>query len=162
MPRISVVKCRKDGGCLRHVQPFNPHLIMASYSIETYTLNYTADLTALKVKSKNNQTTIATYDLSSAIQLSYASGSYHIVPSDELAGHHLQLNVSNNDSAYVTTADHLGVTDLRTDCRAVFAYHLGFCPIQIQYADGKLHIYSPCTGGCTSPSADCCTITPLN
>jgi hypothetical protein len=134
---------------------------MATYSIETYTLNYTSDLTALKVKTKSTQTTVATYDLTTAIQLSYGSGSYSIISANEMAGHHLQLNAGNGDSAYVTTADHLGVTDLRTDCRAVFAFHLGFCPIQIQYADGKLHIYSPCTGGCTSPSADCCTITPL-
>lgn len=134
---------------------------MASYSIETYTLNYAEDHSVLKVKTKTNQTTIATYDLTNAIQLSYASGNYNIVASTSLEGFNLQLNTADGDSAYVSSTDHLGVTDLRTDCRMLYSHHLGFCPIQIQYVEGKLHIYSPCTGSCEGPSADCCTITQL-
>jgi hypothetical protein len=136
---------------------------MASYSISNHKLIYNSDFSTLYVKLNNN-TLVETYDLSSAHRLECISGNYDITATTIGTGLYGQpFNAGDSDHWEIAanSKDHLGITDLRVERRSLFTYDLEACYVKLKFEDGKLTVYSPCTGYCSEPSSTCCTIVEL-
>lgn len=154
-----------SGGCgvlafriLLHHSPKN-HCYMPNYAMSNHSISYNAAFDVLSVTNTDNNA-VVTYDLTTAHELKVQESNYVISSSSVPTGwHQKKFKPSENDTLSVQQTDHLGVSDLRVERRRhEFYYHLDKCPVRLKYdADGLL-VFSPCEGGCTAPSAACCTI----
>ena len=133
---------------------------MSNYSIENHLLELSADLAQLKVFTKSPKAIVNTFDLTTAHRVKTESGDFVITATTMPSGFLQKFKVADGDSFSFTDADGIGISDLRTvKVRAQLTYHLGACPIVMQFADAELTVQCPCTGSpCTAPQSECCTI----
>lgn len=135
---------------------------MPNFSISGHTLAYNTNFSYLQVRDTDAEL-VGNYDLSSPYEIKCVSGDYVITSVGSVpAGNLRYFNSGEDDEMRIDGTGHLGVTDLRTECKIVtHTYHLDVCPIVVHFANDKLKVQAPCPsmGSCAAPDTACCTTT---
>ena len=139
---------------------------MANYSMSTYVIQLTCDFQKLEVKNVTTGMVAPndSYDLDSCLSIKTVGSDYVISSANQPGNlYPMVFDSAEGDTISFDQARMGGVTIVRIESlQREFTFFLDVCPALLEFANGKLTIYSPKDENGTGPDPACVTVTEFS